>query len=106
MSTSLSAALVFFIKVTRHKMRDALIGLSAGLMLSVTTLSPILEALGPSKGNFIQAIVGIALGASTLFIAGNYLPHIHGMIPPDRPLTEMDEGRPHNGGGDSYSQFS
>jgi ZIP family zinc transporter len=87
MSTSLGAALVFFIKATSHKMRDALIGLSAGLMLSVTTLSLIPEALGPNKENFFQVIVGIALGATALLIADNYLPHIHGMIIPDKPLT-------------------
>ena len=87
MSTSLGAALVFFINATSHKTRDALIGLSAGLMLSVTTLSLIPEALGPNKENFIQAIVGIALGASALFVADKYLPHIHGIVIPNKPLT-------------------
>jgi ZIP family zinc transporter len=87
MSTSLGAALVFFVKATTHKARDALIGLSGGLMLSVTTLSLIPEALGPNKENFIQAIVGIALGATALFIADRYLPHIHGIIIPNKPLT-------------------
>jgi ZIP family zinc transporter len=88
MSTSLGAALVFFINATSHKTRDALIGLSAGLMLSVTTLSLIPEALGPDKESFFQVIVGIALGATALLIADNYLPHIHGMIIPDKPLTK------------------
>jgi len=88
MSTSLGAALVFFINATSHKTRDALIGLSAGLMLSVTTLGLIPEALGPDKENFFQVIVGIALGATALLIADNYLPHIHGMIIPDKPLTK------------------
>ena len=88
MSTSLGAALVFIIKTTSHKMRDALIGLSAGLMLSVTTLSLIPEALGSGKEHFIQVIVGIALGATALFIADTYLPHIHGIIIPDKPLTK------------------
>lgn len=88
MSTSLGAALVFFVKATSHKMRDSLMGLSAGLMLSVTTLSLIPEALGPNKGSYIQVIVGIALGATALFIVDNYLPHIHGMIIPDKPLTK------------------
>jgi ZIP family zinc transporter len=87
MSTSLGAALVFFIKATTHKTRDALIGLSAGLMLSVTTLSLIPESLGPNKENFVQAIVGLALGATALFIVDRYLPHIHGIIVPNKPLT-------------------
>jgi ZIP family zinc transporter len=87
MSTSLGAALVFFIKATSHKMRDALIGLSAGLMLSVTTLSLLPEALGPNRENFIQVIVGIALGATVLFMVDKYLPHIHGIIIPNKPLT-------------------
>jgi ZIP family zinc transporter len=68
-------------------MRDALIGLSAGLMLSVTTLSLIPEALGPNKENFIQVIIGITLGATVLLIADKYLPHIHGIIIPNKPLT-------------------
>jgi ZIP family zinc transporter len=88
MSTSLGAALVFFINATSHKMRDSLIGLSAGLMLSVTTLNLIPEALGPQKENFYQVIVGIALGATAFSIADRYLPHIHGMIIPDKPLTK------------------
>jgi ZIP family zinc transporter len=87
MSTSLGAALVFFINATSHKARDVLIGLSAGLMLSVTTLSLIPAALGPNKENFVQVIVGIGFGATALFIADTYLPHIHGMITPDKPLT-------------------
>lgn len=87
MSTSLGATLVFFIKATSHKTRDALIGLSAGLMLSVTTLSLIPEALGPSKENFIQVIIGIILGSTVLFTADKYLPHIHGIIIPNRALT-------------------
>jgi ZIP family zinc transporter len=88
MSTSLGAALVFFIKATSHKMRDALIGLSAGLMLSVTTLSLIPEALGPNKENFIPVIIGIALGATALSIADKYLPHIHAMMIPNEQLTK------------------
>jgi zinc transporter ZupT len=35
MITSLGAALVFFVKKTSHRTRDALIGFSAGLTLSV-----------------------------------------------------------------------
>jgi ZIP family zinc transporter len=88
MSTTLGAALVFFIRATSHKMRDSLIGLSAGLMLSVTTFNLIPEALGPNEENFIQVLVGIALGALALFIADKYLPHIHGIVLPDRPLTK------------------
>jgi zinc transporter ZupT len=88
MSTSLGAALVFFINATSHKMRDSLIGLSAGLMLSVTTLNLIPEALGPQKESFFQVIVGIALGAAALYIADNNLPHIHGMIIPTNRLRK------------------
>jgi len=88
MTTSLGAALVFFIRKTSHVMRDALLGLSAGLMLSVTALNLIPKALGSNQENFLQVIIGIALGATVLFVADMYLPHIHGVMVPDRPLTK------------------
>ena len=88
MTTSLGAALVFFIKATSHRMRDALVGLSAGLMLSVTVLNLLPKALGSSQQNFLQVIIGIALGAGVLFVVDTYLPHIHGVLIPDRSLTK------------------
>jgi zinc transporter ZupT len=88
MSSSLGAALVFFINATSHKMRDALIGLSAGLMLSVTTLSLIPAALGPNKENFVQVIAGIAFGATAVFIGDTYLRTSTELSPPDKPLTK------------------
>ena len=88
MTTSLGAALVFLVKGTSHRTRDALVGLSAGLMLSVTTLNLLPKALGPNDQNLLQVIVGIALGAIALFAADTYLPHIHGFLVPDRPLTK------------------
>jgi len=69
-------------------MRDALVGLSAGIMLSVTVLNLLPKALGSSQENFIQVIVGIAFGAATLFVVDMYIPHIHGVLIPDRPITK------------------
>jgi len=88
MTTSLGAALVFLVKETSHRTRDALVGLSAGLMLSVTALNLLPKALGPNDQNLLQVIVGITLGAIALFAADTYLPHIHGFLVPDRPLTK------------------
>jgi len=88
MTTSLGAALVFFVKGTSHRTRDALVGFSAGLMLSVTALNLIPKALGQNQQNLLQVIIGIALGAMALFVADTYLPHIHGFLAPDRPLTK------------------
>jgi len=88
MTTILGAALVFIVKKTSHRTRDALVGFSAGLMLSVTALNLIPSALGPNQQNLPQAIVGIALGALVLFAADTYMPHIHGFLVPDQPLTK------------------
>jgi ZIP family zinc transporter len=88
MTTSLGAALVFLVRETSHRTRDALVGLSAGLMLSVTALNLLPKALGPNDQNLLQVIVGITLGAIALFAADTYLPHIHGFLAPDRPLTK------------------
>ena len=88
MTTSLGAALVFLVKATSHRTRDALVGFSAGLMLSVTALNLLPKALGPNRQNLLQVIIGIALGAIVLFIADTYLPHIHGVLIPDKPLTK------------------
>jgi ZIP family zinc transporter len=88
MTTSLGAALVFLVKGTSHRTRDALVGFSAGLMLSVTALNLIPKAMGPNQQNLPQVIIGIALGAMALFVADTYLPHIHGFLVPDKPLTK------------------
>jgi zinc transporter, ZIP family len=88
MTTTLGAALVFLVKETSHRTRDALVGLSAGLMLSVTALNLLPKALGPNDQNLLQVIVGITLGAIALFAADTYMPHIHGFLAPDRPLTK------------------
>jgi ZIP family zinc transporter len=88
MTTSLGAALVFLVKKTSHRTRDALVGLSAGLMLSVTALNLLPKALGPNDQNLLQVVIGIALGATALFIADTYMPHIHGFLAPDKPLTK------------------
>ena len=88
MTTSLGAALVFLVKKTSHRTRDALVGLSAGLMLSVTALNLLPKALGPNDQNLLQVVIGIALGATALFIADTYMPHIHGFLAPDRPMTK------------------
>jgi ZIP family zinc transporter len=88
MSTSLGAALVFLIKATSHRMRDALVGLSAGIMLSVTVLNLLPRALGSSQENFMQVIVGIGFGGVALFLLDVFLPHIHGTLIPDKPLTK------------------
>ena len=88
MTTSVGAALVFLVKETSHRTRDALVGLSAGLMLSVTALNLLPKALGPNDQNLLQVVIGIALGATALFIADTYMPHIHGFLAPDKPLTK------------------
>ena len=88
MTTSLGAALVFLVKETSHRTRDALVGLSAGLMLSVTALNLLPKALGPNDQNLLQVVIGIALGATALFIVDKYMPHIHGFLAPDRPMTK------------------
>lgn len=87
LTTGLGATLVFFIRTVSHKTRDALVGLSAGLMLSVTALNLIPKALGPNQQNLPQVIIGIALGATALFVLDMYIPHIHGILIPDKPLT-------------------
>ena len=88
MTTGLGALPALFIKGTSHRTRDALVGFSAGLMLAVTTLNLIPEALGRNLENLPQAAIGIALGSLTLFVADMYLPHIHGVLIPDKPLTK------------------
>jgi ZIP family zinc transporter len=88
MSTSLGAALVFLVKATSHRIRDALVGLSAGIMLSVTVLNLLPKALGSNQENFVQVVVGIAFGAATLFVVDIYIHHIHGVLIPERPMTK------------------
>lgn len=88
MTTSLGAVPALFIKGASQRMKDALIGFSAGVMLSVTTFNLIPEALGSAQEYLVQVGIGIALGSLTLFALGAYLPHIHGVLIPDKPLTK------------------
>jgi len=88
LTTGLGALPALFIKGTTQRTRDVLIGFSAGLMLSVTTFNLIPEALGPAQENLPQVGVGILLGALALFVLSAYLPHIHGVLIPDKPLTK------------------
>jgi ZIP family zinc transporter len=57
-------------------------------MLAVTTINLIPEALGSTQENLPQVAIGITLGSLALFATDSYLPHIHGVLIPDKPLTK------------------
>jgi len=88
LTTGLGAVPALFIKGTTQRTRDILIGFSAGLMLSVTTFNLIPEAMGSAQENLPQVGVGVALGVLALFGLSAYLPHIHGVMIPDKSLTK------------------
>lgn len=61
MTTSLGAALEFFVKSSGHKMRNALVGLSDELMLSVTALNLIPKARGQINRIFCKLSLELPL---------------------------------------------
>lgn len=73
-ATCLGALPLFVFRRIPHRVYDGLIGMSAGIMLSVTILSLINPAL--KSGSFLQVLIGLIVGASFIFGLERFLPHM------------------------------
>ncbi len=80
--TSLGAAYVFFMKKNMSlRLRSALIGFAAGVMLAASVWSLIIPAIEASSSYgrfaFLPAVIGFWLGIGFLLALDHIIPHIH-----------------------------
>lgn len=84
LATGLGAMAVFCCKSISPKVKDAMLGFSAGVMLAASSFSLIIpgieEAHVQTGSSFYASLImaaGILLGAAVLWLANSYLPHEH-----------------------------
>lgn len=89
--TALGAAMVFFFKKINRKVLDGMLGFAAGVMIAASfwsLLSPAIElAEETSSMPWIPAVIGFLSGGAFLWLADQFLPHLHLGFP-----TEEAEG--------------
>lgn len=71
--TAIGAIAVFFIKVQGKRMPAALMGLSAGIMLSVVLLDMLPEAV--ESAGILAALVWAVIGGAAVFLVNKIMPH-------------------------------
>lgn len=91
--TALGAAMVFFFKNINRKVLDGMLGFAAGVMIAASfwsLLSPAIE-LAEQAGDipWVPAVIGFLSGGAFLWLADQFLPHLHLGFP-----TEEAEGIP------------
>ncbi len=91
--TALGASMVFFFKQINRKVMDGMLGFAAGVMIAASfwsLLNPAIK-LAEEAGQtpWIPAVIGFLAGGAFLYIADQFLPHLHLGFP-----TEEAEGVP------------
>lgn len=71
--TVLGAVAIFFIRVKGKKLPAVLMGLSAGIMLSVVILDMLPEAI--ESAGVMSALIWLAIGAAAVFLINKVMPH-------------------------------
>ena len=93
--TTLGASCVFFMKKNMSlRVRSALIGFAAGVMIAASVWSLIIPAIDASSSYgafaFFPAVVGFWLGIGFLIFLDKAVPHIHlGSMQREGPLTTL-----------------
>lgn len=73
LGTGIGAIAVFFIKIRGKFLSAVLMGLSAGIMLSVVLFDMLPESVG--SAGWLLAVVWFAVGAAALFLINKLMPH-------------------------------
>lgn len=89
--TALGAAMVFFFKKINRKVLDGMLGFAAGVMIAASfwsLLSPAIELAEETTSTpWVPAVIGFLSGGAFLWLADQFLPHLHLGFP-----TEEAEG--------------
>lgn len=86
--TALGTLPVLFVREAPRRLMDALMGMAAGIMVAASCwslLQPAIELGGP-----LRAAAGLIAGGAFLYIADQFLPHLH----PEFPDEARPEGHP------------
>ena len=88
MLTALGSIPVLFFRTVPRRAMDAAMGVAAGVMVAASCWSLLVPAL--ELGGVGASVVGLLLGATTLYALDQWLPHLHPEFPDEGRL----EGRP------------
>lgn len=79
--TALGAAIVLFVRRPGYRFLDTMLGFAAGVMIAASVWSLLIPAIERSEGGslpaWFPAAAGLAIGAATLWVIDQLLPHIH-----------------------------
>ncbi len=79
LSTGLGGGLVAILDRLDMRTYDSLLGFAAGVMTAIATSGLISEAL--VRGNTLTTLLGVATGATALFLLDRFIPHEHEGLP-------------------------
>ncbi len=96
LATGVGGLLVIWLDGLNMRVYDALLGFAAGVMTAVATLGLIQESLG--QGNALVTLIGIAVGATVLYLLDRYLPHEHERLPFASSCADEESGQPRGHG--------
>lgn len=88
MLTALGSIPVLFFRTVPRRAMDAAMGVAAGVMVAASCWSLLVPAL--ELGGVGASVLGLLLGATTLYALDQWLPHLHPEFPDEGRL----EGRP------------
>jgi ZIP family zinc transporter len=74
-STVLGAVVVAFLGIPGKKLLPALLGFASGVMLAISLLDLLPEAL--EHGSIVSVSVGFLLGVGTMYALDRFIPHAH-----------------------------
>jgi ZIP family zinc transporter len=75
LATALGGAIVVVRAKFSMRMYDGLLGFAAGVMTAIATLGLVHESY--TRGTTLTALIGVGIGAASLFVLDRFLPHEH-----------------------------
>lgn len=66
-----------FVRTLTHRWNDVILGFSAGVMLSASTVGLLAPAFGSDGGGMLLPVAGAFLGAALVSVLDRIVPHLH-----------------------------
>lgn len=95
LATAVGALLIFVVGKISERTQDVMLGFAAGVMLAASFFSLILPGLGAAEahgagrfGAVTMVTAGVLLGAATLWLIHQFVPHEHFVLGHEGPYTE------------------
>jgi len=87
LATGVGAIPVLFIRKISDRILDSMLGFAAGVMLSATSFSLIIPSI--ELGSIWVSVMGLILGASSMFLIEHYTPHLHFISGQEGPSSTL-----------------